>query len=263
MESEYFIEAIKSKVTDYVPKLFGEEARVKSVISAYEKGNMSLKSQWNEFRQLHTEQWRLVQNCEIVADRMCRIVSDGIGELNDIRNNLSRLLNDHYQLSVERDIEDPICQSIRQMNETFQAISKQSYQMRDELNSYSDELEKVNVTRIIQSSLHGLLPGIASVGLKVDYIYEGDYTVHSFKRDLKMIIDEIIYNAIEASDFGCTIEIKINKDNQKDLINICISDEAKPVEYLTHDRTGRYDPQNREGWSMFGDYPWRKGLRII
>ena len=81
------------------------------VVTTYEIGRTRLHNKWLQLRQQQEEQWHAVQSCARMADRMTGVVSASVSALMSQLGDLTRFIEDHYQLNVDRDKDEPVCHS--------------------------------------------------------------------------------------------------------------------------------------------------------
>ncbi len=66
---------------------------------------------------------------------------------------------------------------------------------------------------LVDESARKCLPGLALKGLKLNRSVNGNHEARIFRHDVEMIIEELICNAVEASDVGQELSIRIDERN--------------------------------------------------
>jgi CheY-like chemotaxis protein len=230
------------------------------VSNAYKKSALRLRSQWEEFLQERTERWRLVQTCAQMVDCVSKIVTDGVGRLREHCRGLGDLLASQYELRLERDADDPLCQAVGNIMDDASGIASELVGARalwiKESGSTDHPPHEENLEALVEESALRCLPGLALKGLKLNRSINGNHEARIFRHDVEMIIEELICNAVEASDVGQELSIRIDEStglHRERTIQVCVIDEGERITKAERDAIAANRPLpvgKGRGWGL-------------
>jgi signal transduction histidine kinase len=209
------------------------------VANAYRRSALQVSARWGEFLRKRSEQWRLVQTCASMLDHVSRIVTDGVGQLREHGQILGELLAARYDLRPNRDADDVLCRALLDIMKDTERIAADLPDVRRFLGDASLEeageqhLQEKVIEDLVRASAGNCLPGLASKGLSFSYLPRGRHKARIFSHDVQMIVDELMCNAIEASDCGGEISVDVaemNGSQGEQTIEIQVKDHAKSIE---------------------------------
>ena len=222
-----FIQLLRSRAADFISKPFEPEDLYLAVMRAYKAG---LRSRWLRLAAQRSEEWRLHQAQAQVADLMGRAITNGLGNISDRAEELSRLIEDVYQLDPERDTDNPICRALDSLTEATRSTADECWRARKGFSPGSGEMAEIGLDAAIKRILDELRVGIAYRGLSVDGPGDGGHTVKTFPMAVEMILEEILFGAIEASGGNEELAIRVRRDDEEEVINIDVIDNGDPID---------------------------------
>lgn len=256
------IELIRTRSADFVPKPFDRdcESIFRSVVRAYQAG---IRTRWLTIKQRLAEQLFAVQSrCE-VADRLSGVVAEGLGTICEHVRELARQIEDRFQLGLSRDAEDPICQAIAAIERTADSLPRRCATLRGDPAVTSERLSHIYVDNVVGTALEKCWFGIAHHGLHVIGIPQGVRVVHSFRRDLELIVEEMLVNAIEVSARGQSLDIHVERNQEQQTLDVSVVDQAKPIDNSACDRIAIGEPLDSQSGREWGLWLAQRVARSI
>jgi signal transduction histidine kinase len=254
---EHYRQALEAGRADFLNKFdVDHETIFLSVLGALKKGRLKLQTQWNQWLRERTDQSRLVQSRAQIADELSRIVSDGVGRLREHGRSLSDLLKARYDLRPERDADDPLCQAVLRLTEDADWISSRCIRVRRELGDgkVTEDPESAVIEEIVRERVELARAGLALKRLSLYPLPRGKHEAQIFRHDVEMILDELISNAIEASDSGQILRVEIDEikgPHGERTIEIQVTDEAPSIKKLDRQSIAANRPVNEgRGWGL-------------
>jgi CheY-like chemotaxis protein len=272
-EPDYFEKALRSDVCDYIIKPDPDKwtpqyalSVFRSVASACVKGVRRLESRWNDYLRERTERWRLVQTCAGLVDCASQIVTDGVGRLREHGRDLTELLAARYELRPEHDADDPLCRSIVEIMEDADWIANEFMNVRRHFGNggfdqdssgetASVSPQSVDINELVTASAGRCLPGLALKGLAISYSSDEKLEARVFRHDVEMILDELLCNAIEASDPGQSISVKVAQktgSQRERTIEIRVADHAAVIKTSYREAIAANRPLSVDGGRSWG-----------
>lgn len=96
--------------------------------------------------------------------------------------------------------------------ELAKAFTKQRVRLEDVLDEVADEMR----------------PGFTSRRLQLIHTSHGNHYVHTFRNEIKMVVWEVLYGAVEGSSEGATLTSHVRREDFS--ITITIADKAPPID---------------------------------
>jgi signal transduction histidine kinase len=220
---EHYRQALEAGRADFLNKFdVDHETMFLSILGALTKGRLKLQTQWAQWLRDRIEHWRLVQSRAQIADGMSQIVSDGVGRMREHGRALSKLFEARYDLRSERDADDPLCRTVQRLTDDAERILSRCISVRRELDDgklTEDCAQPVVIEEIVRERVELSRSGLALKRLSLNRLPQGSHVAQVFRHDLEMLLDELISNAIEASNLGQTLSIEIDERIEIDEAN--------------------------------------------
>src|SRR6266853_1524119 len=104
------------------------------------------------------------------------------------------------------------------------------------------EMERVNLNAVIAEALGRLRPGFASRKIGVQAPSEGEKFVHTFRREAASVIQEMLFNALNANTEGRPIWIAIQESSDGRSTEVIVRDCDKPIPHPIRTRIINREP---------------------
>jgi C4-dicarboxylate-specific signal transduction histidine kinase len=138
---------------------------------------------------------------------MAHVVSDGTYDVLGKVDELTDLLHDRYQLSAERDRDDPICANLRELKQAIldvpgRCAEARRQELRKSLSPLAEEVEEVGVEDVLAGVFEVLRPGFAYHRLSIPDLADGSspHIVHAVRGDVEKVLEEMVFSALDAYD---------------------------------------------------------------
>lgn len=223
-----FIDLLRARTAEFIPKPWESEEMFRTVVQALKIGRERQKNRYEQLVKDH-EQWRLLQSRAQLADRMGRVVSDGVGKILDEVDHLTDLMYNRYQLDVQRDSKDPVCEAIQRLGKSARSTSKRFAEARQEVSQFSESLEMVCLEDAIATVVKSLWDGLVYRRMKFHGPSDGMHKVRTFRRDVLTVLEEVLFKAIEASKEGDELRCEVHEDVKHRTMGVSITDQTEPM----------------------------------
>ena len=259
------VELIRTRaVFDFVQKPWDRRNQqvFDSVMQAFFRGQHRL---WQDVRRQRFEGWLLVQACVQVADRMARAVSTGLENVLTQAETLRDRIDCHIPEKLTHS--HPLMQYFNRIQFAINHTKSECARTRGSVSPSARRLEKVALGPIVEEALQELRPGFITKELTPIGPAAAQLSVHTLRADLKTVIKEIVFSAIEASPDRGRIRIQVKEEAQRKTIDVSVVDEGSPLNEDMCRRISRGDLVEREeerAWalSLAGRMARNMGARI-
>lgn len=178
-----------------------------TVVMAFFEGQKRL---WQREAENITLQGIRVDACAKTADQILSIARSEIQQTLDGIESLSKALKDGYGVSVERDADDPVCRSVRNLSLQVSESINRIASTRVTLGDGSEKSTKFDLTDCLRSVVNKLRPCIYAHGVQVEFADNSNFIVESFRSDLKSVIEEAVLAVISKSNFGDFVRLRLH-----------------------------------------------------
>lgn len=225
---EILRDLIRTRIVQYfVPKPWDSENRT-PFMTVVEALRNDQGRRWNEYKQARLIRWQ-TQAALVRLNRIGQIVTQGVGSANSELRRLKEKLEEVYHLSATLDRANPICRLCDDVQRSLTKIAteyraeQESLEIADE--SAAGELPD-RLSDLIELALENTSCGLNSKVLTLHrkLIGESDIAI-SESQYVLMILEEMLYGAIESSTPGCSVSIDVQPLEWT--VNIAIRDEGK------------------------------------
>ena len=248
-----FLDTLRANVADFVPKPCGTEDFFRSVTLVYKKTRQEQKTKWEEYKLRRDNQWVLVQACAQVADSMARIVSEGLGEILSHTRELGDLLEEQLMLDPVQDSDHPICRGLERIRETAATTVHQCAASRTAAMPVPSPIEKIDLSRQLEGVLNRLRFGFAYRHLEVSVEGEDGVSVRASGSDLDLLLEEMLFGAMEASEAEQRITIKIIREPEAGSALVEVRDHGPLIQLWDGERLAKnheLDEAGERGWRL-------------
>lgn len=228
-ELPIFLDALRQGAADFLPKPFSNEEIVRSVAQVYKAAHTRLANQWNACEKQRRERWLLVQTCAKVADEMAKVISDGLGDVVEKTRALGTLIHEYYQLDETRDRSHPICAALAIIQKMASDLGNDCAVKRSSFSPDSGPMSKMRIADVVNEAIDSLRPGFAYKHSRVNWPGGGGQFVHTFRDDIGMIVQELIFNAVETSPEGSTIGVSLQSKANEQSLELLVKDESSKL----------------------------------
>ena len=213
----------------FVAKPFQQEAIFRVAKQALNSTLQRLETQHQTFVAERFRRWTLLRSRAQTLDWMARTVSEGIGEVLDQTGRLAALIGDRFQLDSERDSSDSICGALADLKRAATRTSAKCAHVRTSLDPSSGSLVPMVAERVVGEVIQRLRDEVAFRRVVISWPRDGVTQVHSFPQDVALALEEILFNAIDASDEGQSVQVSVSRDDNRQTVNIAVVDETPPI----------------------------------
>ena len=211
------IECLRTGAADFVPKPIttrdDERALFMRLVNAVRKTGEAL------YRKMETQRihW-LDDNARRTRERLSRLVTEGMGQISSGIDQTTQLLSRRYGLDLHRDADDPMCKELagiaKRANELVQTIWQQDAE-EEEQGRYL----KVDVSAVIADVSRRIRPCYFYREVDLREKLVPGLTTRTFSDDLRLMLMELILDALKASPEGSTVELSCKPDeDEKDIV---------------------------------------------
>lgn len=241
------VEMLKKGAMDFVHKPYREEPLVFAVMQAWEKAWYRLRNREQEKRFA----WALEQSRGEIADRLTNTVTRHTSTLLGHSQHLKEYLEERYQLNLERDKDDPICRAVKGIEDAARSAAQECSVLRSGLGGEAPALSLVNVRQSLEEVTQKLHPALIFRRVNLELPDEGEGEIKTFRDDLRTVLEEVLFSAVDASAEQGTVKASITRSESA--LEVCVLDECEPLHSKVCDRIEKGEPMERaegRGWGL-------------
>lgn len=254
IQSKYYseVEAIRKAAAMGVASFFLKPPKelfapfFENAMTVYQKGRVRQENRWLALRRLRAERWLIGQTKADVADRLSRTFSLRIGQVLDKTAELRRTLEE-CSPAGRFDAHGPIGQALEELSQAAIDAADSCYQQRKEHRPDPGHIEPVEVEDLVEKCIDRLRDGIVFKRIAlVPPAPVGGRRVQTSRREIGMLLEELLFNAINVSDEGKEIKVQIEDEQDGDsTVNVRVTDQGHPLDKDTCRRitTGMMDDE--------------------
>lgn len=240
----------------FVPKIFTDEAIFAAAAQAFRSGRQHLDTRAAALLAERTERWSLVQSRTQIADCMARTVTEGISRVIEVADHLKELIQDRWQLHLEQDQDDPVNKALAELRTAALETAAGCAQVRQPAVRDSGAFQQMVVEQVLTEVVQRLRDVIAFRRVTLGWPADSETKVSSFPADVKMVVEEMVCAAVQASGQGQTVEVTIGRSEDGLTVNIAVEDQAeiKPDEAVQLARLTEgtpVEPGAGRAWGLF------------
>jgi signal transduction histidine kinase len=210
----------------------------RSVALALKKARYSQEVRWLEIRQQHTEHWRIAQQLAQLADFTTRESQLQTSNILDRLDTLSEQIKASFRVSTEWDPNHLVCRALGDVRDAVLESLRCVAQSRpvSPIEATHQTMEEVCLEEAINRICKKLSIGIIFRRLDLEWPKEDSHFVRTFRGELEMVIEELIFTAIEVSPEGAALRFQVACDPTGRRLDVHVDDQGTPIEALALER---------------------------
>jgi len=239
--------AFVSGALDFVSKdSYSPEDLLNAVMEAWEKT-------WMSCRHRESELWKdrllmqLQQFKDEVADRFTTLLTSRAGRLLNAVDSVAEGLDDRFLLSEEREPDDSIVKSLKQIRSETEQMLQRASELRQRISPRERRVKPVDAMDILRSVSDKLYPAqiFRRTRVKLPDPAPPSVMVGSFSEDVAAILEEVLFGSITAypsldksrsGPLSSTWnEVVVSVNEKDDSVSIIIEDAASPEPLKPYD----------------------------
>jgi CheY-like chemotaxis protein len=224
---DVFEDLIRTRMLhDFVKKPFDPENRAPfaAVVDAYRFGQ---QRRWERYQQNRLVRW-LRESALAGVDSLIRIVTHGVGATITETRTLVRLIEELQHVSARVDVDNPIVQQIRTIQDGVMRMTKECESERVRLcgNAEKSLSEPETIAALIAAACSAVRCGCAAKSVEVECDVTSSEIVATSATHARALLEEMLFGAIEASkpDEKITIDAEVNSDDST--VAVSVSDQG-------------------------------------
>ena len=250
-DRENFVRALVHGADQFLDKAEGDSKIYSAVVALCRKARAQQEARWLDYQTMRRGRWILATNGVQQADRMSNAVVDALGRVKDGIDDLARLMEEQFLLSVGSG-HDPVGQSMKGLRRLLKDVTSQCADARGMATIPTSDYGRVVPADVVQQAIEVLRPGLAYRRVRLESRLPPEYSATTSPSQIQAVVEEILFGAIESSAEGSTIRVELVLSDLATELELRVCDTGEQINRRVIDQMASGDPVDPHAWRGWG-----------